>query len=111
MENLEMLKQIVRPHRMDENDNEESLIWEDIYCFCQSLTPDQLKQSVRVAGEEKGGGIYAISITQDDLINPSGDGLEMKSIYANSENKEDRDIAEEEDVVVSKGSIVLELNF
>lgn len=110
MENLEMTKQLVRPHRMDENGNEESLTWEDIYYFCLTLNTAQLKQNVRVMGDEKGGGIYAISEVQDDLINPSGEGLEMKSIYSNGDN-EDKEIAEDEDVIVSKGTIIFEIDF
>jgi hypothetical protein len=111
MEDLQMTKQLVRPHRMDKKGDEKSLIWEDIYNFCLTLTPDKLKQPVRVWGGEKAGGIYAISEIQDDLINPSGDSLEMKSIYTDSEDKEDREIGEEEDTVVSKGSIIFEIDF
>ena len=111
MKELEITKELVRPRRMDETGSEESLIWEDLYYFCLSLTPDQLKQSVRVWGDEKAGGIYAISEIQDDLISPSGDGLEMKSIYANSEDESDRETAEEETVSIPKGTIIFELDF
>ena len=112
MEDLQMTKQLVRPHRMDEKGNEESLIWDDIFYFCLTLTPDQLKQPVKVWGEEKAGGIYAISEIQDDLINPSGEGVEMKSMYINeSEDEESREIAEDEPVVIPKGTIIFDLDF
>lgn len=111
MGTLEMTKQIVRPHRLNEFGYERSLLWSDLKTFCNSLSEEQLQNEVRVWGEEKGGGIYAISEIQDDLINPSGDGLEMKSIYTESEDKDDKEIGEEEDIVVSKGSIILELDF
>ena len=35
----------------------------------------------------------------------------MKSIYTESEDKDDKEIGEEEDIVISKGSIILELDF
>jgi hypothetical protein len=111
MEDLQMTKQLVRPHRMDKKGDEKSLIWEDIYNFCLTLTPDKLKQPVRVWGEEKAGGIYAISEIQDDLINPSGEGLETKSSYANSEDESDREAAEDEAVILPKGTIIFDLDF
>lgn len=112
MPTLEMTKQVLRPHRLDENGNEKSIIWMDILNFCKTLTLEELHQDVRVWGDEKGGGIYAISVIQDDLINPSGEGVEMKSMYINdSEDEESREMAEDEPVVMPKGTIIFELDF
>lgn len=82
------------------------LNWEDIYQEISKLTPEQRQMPVYVWGEEWGGRIRRIvkllEITQD-MINPSGDGLEP--VYAYFDDK-DFDI-EEEDVVVAKGNLVL----
>lgn len=111
MDYLEMTKQVVRPKRMSEHGFEKNLMWSDIKDFVNSLSEEQLQQELIVWGDEKGGGIFSIAIAQDDLINPSGDGVEPVSFYANSEDADDRETAENESIVISKGSIILELDF
>jgi len=109
--NYNMTKEVLRPKRMNDQGDERSILWSDIKEFVNSLTDEKLQQEVIVWGEEKGGGITSIVITEDDLINPSGEGVEPISVYSNSENEEDRKIAEEETIVMTKGTLVLELNF
>jgi len=89
----------------------EKLTWAQVKAFCESLTAEELSEDVLVWGDEKGGMAFAISRTNDDAINPSGDGLEPVSFYANSEDPDDREIAEYEPVVMKKGSIILEVDF
>lgn len=105
-----MAKQVVRPKRMNSNGEEKNILWSDIKEFVNSLTEEQLSQEVIFWGDENGGGIYSIAITQDDLINPSGDGVEPLSFYMNSENSDDIETAKEEPIVIKKGTIILEVD-
>lgn len=107
----ELFKQVVRPKRMDEKGEEKSLTWQDVKTFCDTLAESELNQNLQVWGDEKGGGIYAISIAIDEGINPSGDSIEPRMLYSKSANKEDREIAHDEVTVVKKGTIILEADF
>jgi hypothetical protein len=108
----DLLENVVRPRRMEANDEERSLLWSDIKEFANGLSEHQLKQEAVVWGEnDNGGGIYAISITRDDLINPSGEYLETVGLYANSEDDDDRETARTEQVIVKKGTIIIEVDF
>lgn len=111
MQVIEMTKQIVRPKRMDEQGNEKPLTWDDIKQFANTLTNEQLQQPAFVWGDEKSGHIFSIAETQDDLINPSGEGVEPKSLYAQSDDDFVKAITENEPIVLSKGRIILELDF
>ena len=104
---MEAAEQVVRPKRMNDKNEELTLKWSDIKSFCDTLTPEQLSQNVVVWGDYKGGGIYSIAIANDDLINPSGDGVEPKSLY---EDEDDFDV-NDETIVMNKGQIILELDF
>ncbi len=111
MEIDEAIKQVVRPMRLDHKGNEKTMLWKDIKEFCDTLTAEQLEQDVLIWGDEKGGGAFAISILQDDMINPSGEGIEPKSFYAESEDEVDRATAEEEIIVIHKGKIIIDVDF
>lgn len=107
---MEILENVVRP-RIMKNEHEMPLSWQDLKDFIMGLTEAELKQQVIVWGEETGGGIFAIAKTTEDLINPSGDGLEPVSIYANSDDPDDKEIAENESAVYKKGKLILQADF
>lgn len=98
---MEAINQVVRPHRMDDNNNEKNIIWQDVKEFVNSLNEEQLQQPMRYWGEEKAGGIFAISILQEDFINPSGECVEPSSTY---------EFDEDEPIVYPKGTILLDVN-
>jgi hypothetical protein len=111
MEQIELLKQVVRPRRMDSKNEEAPITWDDLRQFCFSLTSDQLQQPVKVWGEEKGGGVFAISIAEDEGINPSGEAIEPRRLYAEAEDEFSKEIANDEPTVLKKGTIILEGDF
>ena len=106
----EVFDQILRPHEMDELNNEKAITWAHIKSFCDTLTAEELQQPVRFVGESKGGEVFAISKAAGDLFNPSGEGLERVDLYADSEDVSDRETAEEESISFSKGDIFLEVD-
>lgn len=98
---MEAINQIVRPRKMDDNNNEKNLTWQDIKTFANSLTEDQLSQTVRYWGDEKAGGVFAISILNEDFINASGEGVDPVSNYETSE-------IEDEPIIYTKGTILMD---
>ena len=72
----------------------------------KELTPEQQEQPARVASEKFSGILGNLWIADEDMVNPSGDGVEPISVY------EDADDFEEikQEVVLPKGSIVLFLD-
>jgi hypothetical protein len=111
MDHNESFEQVVRPHRLDENKEERSLLWSDIKAFANSLTEEQLQLEVKAWGDEKGGGIFSIAILRDDYINPSGEGVEPRSIYTDDPEYKEDCSEENEPAVYEKGQIILELDF
>lgn len=111
MTNPSMLKDAVRPRRMNSKGEEKNLLWSDLKEFVNSLNDEQLQQEILVWDEDGGGGmIYSISITEDDMINPSGEGLEPISLYSNSDDAEDIELAKYEPIILRKGAIILNMD-
>ncbi len=106
---MEISKVIFRPGTPDANGNE-FMTWRQLKAFLNTQPDTKLTGPVRWWGDEKGGTIHAISEAMDDLINPSGDGVETRSFYAESDDPEDREIAEDEPVVMGKGSLIFEVD-
>lgn len=80
-----------------------SFTWKDLKVICNSLNEEQLKMDVHWIGEERGGPVESLEIFEEDMISPSGDGVEPKSSYAN-----DKDFnVEEEEVIFAKGTPIL----
>ena len=75
--------------------------------FVNTLTDEQLTQSVRVCGEGFGATIDDINILEEDYIDPSGCGIEPKSLYLESLDSIDREIGESEEIVAKKGTIIM----
>lgn len=113
MDIFEAFKKVLSPTELDDNGNKKKkpLTWADIKDYANSLSDEELKQPVRYCGEYKGGEVYSIYILNDDFINPSGDGIEPRSYYAESEDPDDREMAESEPIVLPKGSILLDVDF
>lgn len=110
MENfLEPFEQVCRPHRMD-GENELPMTWDDLKQFCNSMTPEELTAPLRAMGEERGGKVYGISKSADDLINPSGEGLETVHFYATSIDADDKEVADTEEIIMLKGQHVLDID-
>lgn len=105
----ETVNQVVRPHRMDDKGNEQPLTWADLKNFANALSEEQLSQPVRTWREEFAATVFAVEVAVDDLINPSGDGLEPRAVYSQSDDAADQETAQEEPVVYPKGSIFLAL--
>lgn len=82
--------------------NTKKITWYDLKTLCNRLTGEQLGKDVLIWGEEKGFVASGTLITEDDYINPSGDGLEPKYIY-----KDEPELLEEESVIVEKGHPIL----
>ncbi len=78
-----------------------------------TLPPETLAQEVIWSGEMRGGIFHGLTVTEEDQINPSGDGCEPVSLYRSvlaEEGKSEAEIAEflaDESVVIKKGQLVL----
>jgi hypothetical protein len=77
--------------------------WKELKDFANSLTDEQLGQPVHVCGEKFSKKVTSTMILEEDYINPSGDGAEPKSVYADDEDFN----IESEPVVAEKGEIWL----
>lgn len=74
--------------------------WKDLKDFCNTLTEDQLNYQVSWIGEYRGGNVANVESFAEDMIDPSGEGIEPVSVY---EGDKDFDI-EQETVVFEKGT-------
>ncbi|SHF17272.1 hypothetical protein [Chryseobacterium vrystaatense] len=84
--------------------SEESITWGQIKAQLYYFTEDQLSQNVVFWGDCKGGKFSALQVLTEDHINPSGEGCEPVSLYAN-----DPEYIEGEPITFAKGSVILEL--
>jgi hypothetical protein len=69
------------------------------------LTPEQLNEQVKVIDQTGMENISQLWCLEDDYINPSGDGIEPKSVY--KDDPEFADIYESEPVILPKGTLLL----
>lgn len=70
----------------------------------RTLTPEQKAQKVAFSGfERRGGDIESLWIAEEDHINPTGEGDEPISVYADDPDF----IASEERITVRKGEVLL----
>ena len=77
--------------------------WADLKEFANQLDEDQLTQTVRWWGDdEEGGPIKGVDIINDDMINPTGDGLEPRCAYSDDPEYDN------EPAFLLKGTIMLE---
>lgn len=78
------------------------MTYKELKDFCDSLTEDQLNQTVNIWGEGiSKRPISMAEILKEDMINPSGDGAEPVSVY-----KDEPDF-DGEPLVAEKGEIFL----
>lgn len=106
MATIEMTKEILRPKRMKHN-QEQPLKWQDLKELLNSLPDEQLQQDVVWWGDERGGSVHAVLETQDELINPSGEGCEPRTLYTQSEDESEREIGDTEEIAYPKGQLIL----
>lgn len=85
------------------NMEEKKFTYRDLKETLNTLTEDQLDMEIRWAGDGRGGKIGEVWIVEEDQINPSGDGMEPVSAYANDE---DIDVSDEP-IVCKKGTVLL----
>lgn len=78
------------------------LTYADLKHHIDSLTPEQLRMHVFWYGERGGGEVYGLDIMSEDMINPSGDGMEPVSLYT-----DDPELLQTEKVVAKKGQPLL----
>jgi hypothetical protein len=77
----------------------------DIAARILALAPEQQAQPALWYGEERGGAIYSIHVLADDYINPSGDGWEPVSFYA--QRRDEHPDVDLTDIVARKGDVFL----
>jgi hypothetical protein len=102
------LKCILVSDEKDENGYQKPFTYRQIRDFLNTASDDILDQDSLIWGSETGGQIYSLSITTEPFINPSGECCEPKSQYANSEDDEDREIADMEPHVLEAGRLIIE---
>lgn len=79
--------------------------YQDLQDFLATLSPEQLAQKIRFWGDLIGGTVENVTIFQEDYINPSGEGIEPISAYA-----DDPDI-DNEDVILPKDTVMLGIEY
>lgn len=57
--------------------------WYDLKTFCNSLTGEQLGYKVKAWGEGMGLTLKGVELMEDDMFDPSGEGMEPVSLYKN----------------------------
>jgi hypothetical protein len=65
---------------------------ENLYQELSKLTPEQRQQPARILGEKFNQTIDSVWILNEDHINPTSDGWEPKSVYAQEEGYDDEPI-------------------
>jgi hypothetical protein len=70
------------------------------------LTDEQLKQDVRVSGEEHSARVCEMWILEEDHINPSGEGMEPVSAYLD-DPEYGQEFVDGEVIVAKKGTVLL----
>jgi len=83
---------------------EQTMTYMELYEQLANLTYDKLSQPIRCCGSEVSGTRANIVVVAEDLINPSGDGWEPVSNYAN-----EPEAIVGEPVVVKAGTVLLDL--
>lgn len=59
----------------------ERFTWYELKKFCNTLTGEQLGHEVIAEGEYKGFTLKGVEVLQDDMFDPSGEGMEPVSHY------------------------------
>lgn len=67
---------------------QEKFTWYDLKKFCNSLKPEQLGHEVKAWGEYKAFTLKGVEELEDDMFDPSGEGMEPVSFYKDSEEWE-----------------------
>lgn len=84
--------------------NEAAITWQDLKDVSAKLSPEQLKMPVMFWGEGVFGKFKTLQELQEDYVNPSGDGCEPVSVYA-----DEPEFLENEPVIYQKNTIIFEL--
>ena len=61
--------------------NEKKFTWYDLKKFCDSLSGKQLGYEVKAWGETKAFTLKGVEQLEDDMFDPSGEGMEPVSYY------------------------------
>jgi hypothetical protein len=77
--------------------------YRDMLSAMSTFTDEQLDMEVRWSGDESGGELSGFWIVEEDQINPSGDGMEPVSVYANDPDVD----VDAEEIVCKKGTPIL----
>ncbi|MFA6057262.1 MAG: hypothetical protein WC756_03615 [Taibaiella sp.] len=77
--------------------------WSELKNFANTLTEEQLQQPVRIWGESFAADIESVEVLDEDMINPSGEGCEPVSAYA-----DEPETLEDEPVIYPAGRILLD---
>jgi hypothetical protein len=81
------------------------ILFAELKARLDQMTPEQLAMPVYWVGEDRGAPIVGLEMLNEDHINPSGDGMEPLSAYADDEDFEA--IKAEQPVVARKGQLLL----
>jgi len=74
----------------------------------EKLTPEQLDEQVKVIDETGMYNIGKLWCLEDDYINPSGEGIEPRSMYVEGGDGYDPEYDfSEEPIILTKGTILL----
>ena len=90
------------------NGQTKALTWAQVKDYAMQLSDDQMESPVILWQDEFSGIVLSINEASEDLIDPSGDGVELASEYADQYSPEE--LAQEE-VVYKKGHPILEVFF
>ena len=88
-------------------EKQKTITWRQLKNFCNKLNDTQLKKKVSWCGEERGGKVVSVNKFREDMINPSGEGIEPVSIYKEETNPDYQIEWEDEPVVFAKGTPII----
>lgn len=102
------IKTIVIGQKIEGTEERQEINWQQVKDYALGLNEAQLAEPVVLWHDELSGSLSSINEAAEDLINPSGDGVEARSEYEGDFTKEDLDA---EAVVYAKGHPILEVFF
>ncbi|MGI4873200.1 MAG: hypothetical protein ACRYFX_18725 [Janthinobacterium lividum] len=101
---------------MNTSEEAPAYTYADLLASLQALTPEQLTQPAKYWGENCQGNLTGLLVTEEDYVNPSGDGAEPASAYRpkpgetfnESEHMTEDEIADE--CVLAAGAVMIEVD-
>jgi len=102
---------LLRSNKLDKRNNEKPLTLRQLKDLLNTLDDNILDQDAWVWNEKGSNGLYQIIQLTEDMINPSGEGVEPVSIYTDDmkTDKEKEEFLKEEEVIFKKGFVIFDM--